>query len=351
MPAKAPSPDPDRAPTPAPTKALVWCRPDQTVLVRAIADAAGLEIASAGSPDPSRATQIAADFEAAPADDLRAALAATDAGVALIADPGTFGAGGSEEDAGAVAAARARGTRIVTLEPIPPTAMDVSGSAWTTQQAGGRPVDLVRLGALPRRTPAWRAAGEALEAFGTVRSMSVELITPALAGSLGAALVGALDLVVAMMGEPESVDGALLGSARGAPGDSVRGLAGDLCAVARTPDGRGATLLASDQGGAWSCAATMLGDGGTLRITQRGFVWIAPDGGVLDEHESPDSADRAATAVRVIADRITRLLDPGAPEQAPDGLPEVLAVAQAVLLSARTGQPESPTTIQRLVAR
>ncbi len=320
--------------------------------MRAIAARAGLGIETAGSPEPTRAGQVATDLNAEPADDLRAVLASTEARVALLADPGAFSEGANDEDAGAVAAARSRGTTLITLEPIPPAAADLPGSAWVEQQPGGRPIDAVRLGALPRRAKTWIAASDLFESFGIVRSMSVEVMIPSNAGTLGAALVGALDLVASVMGDTESIDAALASDGRAGAPESVRGFAGSISALVRATDGRCASLHASDQAGAFSFGATLVGESGTMRVTHTGFCWTDAAGSVVDNQaDLGESAESPAdAAARVIAERIVRLTDPSEPEPAPDGLPETLAFAHAALLSARTGQPESPATIQRLVS-
>lgn len=334
------------------SRALVWCRPDQTGLVARVGALAGLEIEQAGSPESARAGQVAAELGAERADDLRACLASTDADLVLIADPGSFGAGASPEDLGAIVGARARGVAIASLEPVPPTALDMTGAGWTDPQTGGRAIDAIRLAGAPRRTPAMRALADARESFGPVRSLAVEVAGPAPAGSLGAVLIGAIDLVLWLLGEPESVDAAYVGPGVGSalhalPGQSLQGLHGDLSALLRLPGGRAASVLASDRAGAWSCGATLMGESGVVRVTPAGFSWTGPGGEPVDEHACDAPADAAA----MIADQLARQLDADTPADTPIDLPGALAVAQAALLSARTGQPESPGTIQRLVAR
>lgn len=335
-----------------PRRTVVWCRPDQTSLVRRVRDLAGLNVIEAGSPEPARAGQVAADLDAERTDDLRAAIASTDAELVLIADPGEFGSGASPEDLAALVGARSRHVTIAALEPVPPTALDMTGTGWTDPQTGGRAIDAIRLVNAPRRTPALRALADARESFGAVRSMSVEVLCPAAAGSLGAALIGAIDLVLWTLGDPESVDAAYVGPGVGSalhalPGQTLRDLHGDLSAMVRVPSGRAASVLASDRAGAWSCAVTLLGEAGVIRVSPAGFVWTGPDGETTDEH----ACDAPAGAAAMIADQLARLLDPDGPTDAPINLPGALAVAQAALLSARTGQGESPETIQRLVAR
>ena len=52
-----------------------------------------------------------------------------------------------------------------------------------------------------------------------------------------------------------------------------------------------------------------------------------------------------------LAEAIERLIDPHAPSNAPSDIIAILSTAQAALLSTRTGQPESPETIRRMVSR
>ncbi|MEZ6319007.1 MAG: hypothetical protein R3B49_09690, partial [Phycisphaerales bacterium] len=72
-------------------RTLVWCRPDQTGLMRRVAKHARLELVGAGSPESARAGQVAGELGADRADDLRAAIASTDAELVVFADPGGFG--------------------------------------------------------------------------------------------------------------------------------------------------------------------------------------------------------------------------------------------------------------------
>jgi len=53
---------------------------------------------------------------------------------------------------------------------------------------------------------------------------------------------------------------------------------------------------------------------------------------------------------RVIARALSQLMDPAMPRPTPCDTAGILAVGQAALLSARTGQTESPATIRQIVA-
>ena len=50
-----------------------------------------------------------------------------------------------------------------------------------------------------------------------------------------------------------------------------------------------------------------------------------------------------------VAESLARLLDPGIPDPGPADHATLLAMGQAALLSARTGQAESPATIKHMV--
>jgi hypothetical protein len=135
-------------------------------------------------------------------------------------------------------------------------------------------------------------------------------------------------------------------------GESLRGLSGDLTATLRFADGRAAGLVASDQGGRWNRTVSLVGAGGRLRIFDDGFEWIGPDGRKLDESRPSERVrgeEPVSHAAAAIAEGIARLLDVGIPEGGPLDHATVLAMSQAVLLSARTSEPESPGTIRHMV--
>lgn len=389
-------------------KAVVWLAPEQAGLVREVARIAGLEIVAAGSPARGHSQAVASELGARALDDLRAAVAQADAELFWILAPGTFGTGQGPEDAAAIGAASSRGVKITTLEPIPGAALDLVAGGWASPGVVPRPVDAVRFCPLARLSKSFREAADLLETFGPVRTLAVEAWCASRHGSLGARLFSALELVHSLMGEPETIDAAYVGPgfARGVhavPGESLRDLRGDMTANLRFADGRAACIVASDQGGRWSRGATFLGAGGRIRVTDAGLEWIGPDGavveqGALREDEAMGGAGEVAAAasaaradgakkgtgrrssskakggagaasrtrstasespalpftptvdagVAAIADALARLLDPGSQDPGPTDYAAVLSMGQAALLSARTGQGESPATIRRM---
>lgn len=334
--------------------AVAWLAESQLDLVKAIADRCALHVIGAGSPYRGESTPVAKAFDAEPLGDLRAAIAATDADVVLIADPGDFGQRAGE-DVAAIHAARGRGVRLASLEPIPPSALDLASAGWRTQ-SGADPVDAVRFCGLARLSRPFREAKEVLESFGQVRSLSVAAYCTPDEGTLGARLYSAMELILSLLGEAETIDGVYVApdfrqGLTALPGESLRHLRGDMNGVLRFADGRCASVSASDHAGRWNRQITLLGEGGRLRIYDDGFEWIGADGVKVDQARPPERqrGDAFCHSIDALGEAISRLFDQAIPD---DGAPDhgaVLAMTQAALLSARTGQPESPGTIRRLV--
>jgi len=401
--------------------AIVWADPAQAGWLRAAADRAQLSIIGAGSPEPGRGPELIAaisgDRNAVPLfDDLRSLLTSASADVIFIAAPGDFAGGQRQgsmdrEDAGAIAACRARGVRVATLEPMPCSALQLNvpvdastGSAAAVgagaemvaapmgaglmlgqgapvrsdedRDAASRPRQPIDAGGgwartlpLMRVSRAMRDAADVLEQFGHVRTVLIEGWSGPGQGSLGARVFDALDCVISLLGVPEQIHATYVWPIRGrglhqAAGETLRGLSGDLTANLRFADGRTAAVALSDRAARWSRTVTLIGDGGRLRITDDGaagvgtgtggFAWLTADGAGVDASRPPrkkrgmeERPDEAL--VDAVADQLARLLDARTPAPSPTDTTGVLAAAGAALLSARTGEAELPETILRMV--
>ena len=352
MPTVTPPATPPDAPTP-PRRVIVWAEPHQIPLVRAVAASAGFRIVGAGSPAKGQTGLLAAELAADPVDDLRQALTEADADLVWLAASGDFGA--APEDARAVMAARARALRVASLEPFPARALDLPNAGWTTSDTPAQPIAAVRFVGLARATRAYLDAAEPLAAFGQPRTVLVETLAPPAYGTLGARLLSAIDLILALLGEPETIDAAYTAPKHAAglhalPGETLHDLHGDLVATLRFPDGRAASITASNHAARWDQTVTLLSAQGRIRLHDDAFTWLGHDGAVRDELLPPPATRAEPRGIATVAAELARLLDPSLPDPGPTPIPDILAVAHAALLSARTGQPESPTTIRRMMA-
>lgn len=330
----------------------VWVSPERESLVREVAQACEMTISHAGAPDASQTRRVAGDLGAAVEDDLRRLIVdppgdrESQPGLVLIADL----APETELDARHIAQAAARGGKVATLEPLPHSALTLTGGGWmegvnAAALSARRFVPAMRLGR------AMREAREVLEHFAEPSAGMVESVCGPQEGSLGARLFDAMDVVLSVMGEAETVmasfTSAIEGAAGavGAPGESLLGLAGTMGVTLRFAGGRTATVFASDRAAAWRRSVTLLGAKGRLTVKDDGFEWRDATGAVVDASKAWESPVRAAS---VIAEAVARFADPRAPQDAPGDLVGALSMCQAALLAARTGQAESPATIRRM---
>ncbi|TVQ59821.1 MAG: hypothetical protein EA379_09830 [Phycisphaerales bacterium] len=336
---------------------LVLLEPEQVSLVRAIGSLGHLEFVGVGAPASSgagAARDAAAALESEPADDFRRALASTEARLVLFAASGASDEEPTLDDPELLGECRERGMKIASIEPCPASGMDLR--RFEKQGAAiGADREAVRFVPAMRRSRGFRAAQEVLESMGATRSLSVSMRGGAAHGTLGARLFDAMDLVHTLMGEPETVDAAIIGpmsegGVRLEAGESLREARGDMTANLRFASARCASIALSDCAGRWFRGATLVAQRGCLRVDDKSFELIEPSGETADRSRSRLSTGSAddPPAAAAIADQITQLLDPRAAPMPPSDLATVLAMCEAALLSARTGQPESPATLLRM---
>lgn len=329
------------------TDAIVWAEPERAAFLRRVTGASGLTVVAAGSPGRARSGATAHAFGATAAEDLRAALTTGEAGVVLIADAGAFGASASGSDADAVLAAAARGAVVLCLDPVPASALELSGAGWLKTRNARRPVDGLRFLPGAGDHPVLGGLDDVLAAFGAVRVASVRAMNRPEHGPLSAALFGGLALLRRVIDAPELIDSAIVTRGSGdrpATDAGLRDLQGHAVAMVRTAVGSIGRLLASDTADAWERSLELLGPSGRLMIRDTGFTWHDAEGGLVDSGEQAIGGDDDP-AVAALAGAIRRRID--AFEPAAAELTETLTLASAALLSARTGQPESPAALAR----
>ncbi|MBA4028157.1 MAG: hypothetical protein C0475_03295 [Planctomyces sp.] len=341
-------------------------------------------------------------------DDLRAALSRTTAGVVWLLTPGLLG----QSDAGDGAAAEAvrgcaaRGVRVASLEPLPGSLLGLSaagGSGGVVREAGGGggggdgggfAQGWCALCPAVRWLGPMRDAAALLEQFGPVRAASVRCLGSPVHGSLGARLFEAMDLVHMFVGEPEVIDAAYVGPSgsalHAAPGETLSRLGGEMTANGRLP-GKAVSVLVSDRVGERSVELDLIGAGGRLRVSVAGLVWTDPSGREVDRSGGLFGAEgagaerggagrggarrkrgapggpaagaagaagasgaagaigaSAAALEELSGAQLARLLSDGPGALGGINFSRVLAMAQAAVLSARTGEGESPATMRRM---
>lgn len=329
----------------APTENLCacWLREDQISLIRDVATQVGLEIVAAGGTEGSH---IADTMGVQHIDDLRSMLATTNVGIVLIADAQSLTDSIEGSGISAVIEAAERGVHVLTLEPIPAAALQLSSPGWRDAHDAVR--ERISFVPLARRSSAFASASDLLEQFGEIEAVGVRAISNRSLGSLGARLFGTCELLITLMGTPESIDAAH--TTDGPTPDSLRGLSGHMTANARFSGGRCASIFVSDRAPCWSRSITLVGPGGLIDANDHRIRWTTPDGKVVDEAEMTERGETDNIEASLIADSIVASLTP-AFRQAPIDMNATLAMAQAAVLSARTGHPESPGTILDMLSR
>ncbi|MEK6700761.1 MAG: hypothetical protein AABZ53_00730 [Planctomycetota bacterium] len=329
----------------SPHKVSAWLHPAQARLVGVLGDACGLSITRAGGPVDHH--RVCADLSAGAAvDDARRMFVEAETQAVLLFDTTGMVGGKAGDEARHVGAAISRGVKVISLDPIPGTAFEPAGAETGL---GG----LLMLASM-RTMPAMREAGELLQSFGHPTAMIVEAIAGSGETSMGSRLFDAMGMVFAVMGEAESVAAAYVPATTlggGPPGETLRDLRGTLSATLRFSDGRSASVVASDRGAAWRRSATMLSARGRFTMSDDGFEWRDESGVQIDSWAAKAPTGPAAgwRAAEVMGESLSRLLDPLLSAEPKIDTAGVMCLCQTALLSCRTMQMESLSTVKRMV--
>lgn len=338
-------------------RTLLWLRPDQAALARALSERVALDVAAVGTPPSARATPAAdalrdAFPNAQPIDDLRHALTSATFDLALFlsgdpAEPGAPPDASPCEDPEILRYCRTAGITLATLEPAPASAMSCVSLAEANL------LGPIRILPLLAHASVMADAADAIATFGPIRTVALAGRASRTAGSLGARLFDAMHLLHSLLGLPESIDASYVPHHGPAPQpgthtppESIRRLHGDLTANLRYPPGHAASLTVSSRAGRWFRGVTLLSESGCFRLDETGFQRFDQQGELVDASEPRPSEGPPGLAA--IADALGRLLDRHKPDPRPIDLPPVLAMCEAGVLSAHTGQAEPPAAILRM---
>ncbi len=335
-------------------RVALWCTPERLPIVRALRDRLGLVVCAAGSPGRGESGVIAEKLGAEPVDDLRSMFASVEADLFWILDPGPFG--DDPADAAVILSARQRGARIIAAEPIPSSTVEVRAGRWARSHQGLSAADACDLAPLVRHEPAFAELLDAMEQFRPVRTLRVDVRARERDASLALLLFDAMDITRELMGEPETIDAAYAYSVPGRPlhalpGETLRDLKGDIAFTGRYADGRIVSGLASDQAGAYTFRVDAVGPAGELSVDRERLLWRDAAGKVIEDSKwARAEAEPDAIAAAAVAGAMQRVLEDRAPTPAPGSFELTLSMCQAALLSARTGQGESPAMLRRIAA-
>ena len=324
---------------------MLWLRPSQQAAAERLLDGLDVSLVAVGSPhDVSAKSSVLLEHETS--DDIRRTVAAHPEACLILLAVTSDVREAFLKPASFPRPALSATAPIIAVEPLMASLTDMR------RVIDEHPAWISRLHHAPQllRSHGGVTALESVESFGRIRSIDLAMRTGGEL-SLGAMLLDAMEFVAATLGEPESIDASMSGveahsGLRLAAGEALTSISGDLNAHLRFPDDRAAVISLSDRAGAWFRGATMLGVGGCLRFDDASFEWIDSTGQVVEKTAEAQRAE--ATFESLLAEQIRSIMAAPHIRTSPDHGVRAFALAEAALLSARTGQPESPTTILRM---
>jgi hypothetical protein len=333
--------------TTPPLEVTAWVEPARAAQAGRVLTALSrrLHTIAVGGPGAKETDHLAGQLGCPLVDDLRKLLVDHPARYLLIDHRPALAA----ED---IAAALTAGTTILTTEPL---AGDLDELAAIATQLAGRgaagQVGRVHLLPLLIQGEGWRRAADPGQHLASLLSLTAVAIGSARERSLFARLMDLWMTALCVAPLPETVTATLAAPALSQVPDQPRQMTGQLTVHARCADAAhviGLALTAGDRLGCELSHARFVAAEAMFAVDRHGYTLIAKDGQVIDQHEAQDDD---ASCWQAVADTWTQILDQPAPAGPPwpdNAQREALACCLACLLSARTGQPESPQRLMTL---
>ncbi len=335
---------PDDLPSP---EVILWTDADAVSCLAGALDQMGAAVDPIGIGGPHRGaiSDLAAGLELEPYDDLRK----------LVVDrPAAFLVLGTMEGVAAadLLTAAGQGTAVLSLEPVAAGLPELDALRPASGRRRGAAAAAPPAGAFAfipafSRAAGFRAAAEPHDAIGEPRAISLTSLGQPHHGSLFARLFDAWHTILGFAGLPETIDASLTSANLDIP-DDPRRLKGHVAAHARLTDGGSVSLLVSAHAAETRRQFEIIGPEGCLHVTDNAYRLRHADGSEVDHAQAtpaqPPFADLIADQWRLALHRpISNDPQPGSPSAR---YADTLACCLAGLLSARTGEPESP---QRLL--
>ena len=318
------------------TDLVVWTDAAATTLVRQIIDAldGSMRPIGLGGPGSQRVSELAKALDCPCHDDFRKLAVDRPAPFVLVS-------AARGVNARHAADALDRGATIFALEPLFhgfDALATLAAPTRGTHATGGR----VTTPGTFLRCPGWHFAADPTQVLKTPRFIQFTNVGPRCHRSLFARFYEAWQVVLRLGQLPHSVDASLTGPVASLPA-YLDAITGHMAAHARMENGTSSVVVASDCVGRPARTLTLTGDEAHLVVTDVDYELSDAEGNRLDHHRGDEAvADFAALVARDLLqwaerDRPATVVEPAAEL--------VLACCQASLLSARTGQVESPATI------
>lgn len=320
-------------------EATLWTDPQHAETVMAILSRMGVAIRpiAVGGPRAAGVSDLAESVNLKAQDDPRQMLNDHPAAFLLLA------AAGVGPDI--LQHALTQGTIILTIEPAWESLDPLGINGKKPTSSSGRCMTVPSF----QRSPGWANAADPTEILGKTRSISFTSFGHTGECSLFARLYDAWETLLAFIPIPQSIDASITGPLDQPP-DDLRAVTGHLTAHIRVTAGSSATLQVSDNAGSHFRALRLLGDHANLAADDLNYHLADSKGKPLDHKEMPSAGpgslfpDLVARQWKQIVER-PQAIPPTPPAQSAQ---RVLACCLATLLSARTGQPESPATLLSL---
>ncbi len=287
-----------------------------------------------GGPRSRERDDLANQLQAPAYDDLRQMAIDRPAGFFLLATL-------DQTDPADLPPILAAGSAMLCLEPPASNQVELQ-TLWNKPQPQG---SLETFGSF-LQTPGWRQAAHPWDALGDLRLLQLTSLGQEGEQSLFAHLCDAWRVLLACCPVPDAIDAALAGPLPPAP-ENPRSLTGQLTAHARFGNQRVCTLAVGDTAPARCRQFLLLGTDAQLAVTQQHYELHARTGELLDQHAPQPTADFAGQLAQVLRERLHAPADDEI-RLNPQRESHVLACALACLLSARTGEAESPQQVQKM---
>lgn len=313
----------------------MWTSPARADIAAALLDVMGASVhpLGIGGPRSAEVDALGKRLDCPAGDDLRKMLIERPAAFVLVTSL-------QEANTADLRSAANEGTRILTLEPFVADLEDLpqDRSPAGNGGAGGS----IAFAPAFTQCPGYLGAADPQDQLGDTRQVRFTSLGRPEHGSLFARLLDAWVTILNFSPLPEQIDASLTGA-----NDSPRKIAGRLAAHARVADGGAVLLELADTAGQTRRSLSVLGDDAQLTVLDTQYSLARLDGTVIDQ--SPDAASPTPpTFIDQLAHQWRRLLDRPAPPLPSPTLADALACAHACLLSARTGQPESPAKLLKI---